>query len=197
MMEAADQGDVFLDILPGVVAIHSSYHIDEVNELATKIIRMCLSMCIVRCLNAVFETIMWFYTDVIVYSVVNIVIYYLVYRCCVECVKHKNAVMCCNFQSLTVLRIYLFISAFFLFLSTLSFMLLAVEIGADPHVLYGLILSVILLCLSITAFRWSTKMAQVLNSQVHIAPAPPVVATATVQQQQQQPPVAQAVVVAV
>jgi hypothetical protein len=187
-----DNDDVFLDIMPGILTVHSSYHIDEVNELMTKIIRLCLAVCLMQCLNAIVEAILWFYIEVVIFEIFNIFLFWLVYRCSVMCVEQKNERVCGCCQSLTLLRIYLGISIFFLLLATLRYLTLILSKYEVAIMTYYFFLNLMLLGLTTAASTWSARLSSVLNNQVHAAPTV-VAASATVNQ----PPIAHAVAVEV
>lgn len=203
---AIDNDDVYIDIIPGVITVNSAYHIDEVNILAAKIIRACLALCLVESFNVVVQALFWLSASSIIWAIFMIGINYAVYYLSVQCVKRKNERVCCNLlQSLTLLRVYMFISVFLLSISVLV-LLISISFGGYIYDIYPLIINTTLLVLSSAALKWSNRMADILNYQVHIAPtvviAPtdsatttPAAVTTAIAEYRPQPPLAVAVAV--
>ena len=177
-----------INIVPGIV-LQSGYEINEINILATKIVRACLFLFIFQSLLVIVRAARLPFALGLLLSIISIIFYGLIYHLSVLCIKHKNEVLCCRgCTPLLTYRIYLGIT---IFLLTLDVLVSILTIAARKNLaisIIQLIIYLIFLGVNSMAFHWSSQMTRILYSQVHLGtpvPAdvemghPPVIATAT------------------
>ena len=160
-----------ISIMPGI-QVETGYSDSGVNSLSQKIIRIALALFLFQTLVAIAITIFNFSVGTVVWYVFNILIYFLIFRVAVICVKSKNAPLCCCkncCRALDVFSIYLGITGFILFIA----IIINVVVAATENIwaILSLVLNLVLFTLNMAELYYSFKLIKMLNTRVQ--PAPP------------------------
>ena len=165
-VETVCEANVFLLIAPGI-QIQSGYRDEVINSLSRKIIRLALALAILQILITLAHAIVVKYVESLIFYILNIAIYLGVFYIAIQCVKSKNAPICCNCcRTLSLYRTYLYITATLLLIS----IVLAVYQLFVDYALYlvvGVIIDTTLFGLNVAEIYYSTKLIKILSQQVH------------------------------
>jgi hypothetical protein len=165
------EDDVFvnIEIFPGV-EVRSGYADEGINELSKKIIRLAFLLAVFQTLVSIFVLVRHFSPGMVILQLFNVCVYLAIYWTAIQCVKSRNAPLCCNCccRPLSLYRTYLAFTIFILFI------IIAVYIGAvaTRHWMksISLFISCVIFGLNCAELYFSSKLIRILYTQVHIAP---------------------------